>query len=152
MSAHLIIAEVFPSEIIQTIWEYLPLRTRATSYKSLFEEHYSELIGSIPRFEPYVMKLIRDKSCSYIFRLILERRYDHWMQLGRWVTHGGKHAGVWASYVSYLMYRCRAAGNHKCLCEIQQHYKHQAIHRTAQYPRSQHPKPKRSSKNRKQAW
>jgi hypothetical protein len=118
MSGELIIADILPSELAQMVWDYIPLRTRATTCKSLFEKHYSELIGNIPRFEPYVLSLIRDESCSYIFRLIIERKFDHWMQLGRWVTHGWPHAGVYDTYISYLVHRCRVEPNPKCLREI----------------------------------
>jgi hypothetical protein len=150
MSGELIIADIFPSELAQMVWDYLPLRTRATSCKSLFEKHYSELIARIPRFEPYVLSLIQDESCSYIFRLILERRYAHWMQLGRWVTHGGKHAGVYDTYISYLVHRCRVASNHKCLRDIQQcHIRPFELMQETAVPR---PRPKRSSKNHKRAW
>ena len=152
MDESLVIVDIFPSEIVQMIWDFLPLRTRATSCKSLFETHYSDLIRYIPRFESYVIKVIRDTSSSYIFRLILEHRYDYWMQLGRWVTHGGKHAGVWTSYISYLMYRCRAAKNHKCLREIQQYCIQPITKSSIKYLNIPRPIPKRSSKNHKHKW
>ena len=146
-----------PPELAQMVWDYLPLRTRATSCKSLFEKHYSELIGNIPRFEAYVLSLVRDGSCSYIFGLILERAYFRWMQMGRWVTHGGKHAGVYETYIAYLAHHCRVANNPKCLCAIEYARAHpspivdstRGVGNLDSIPR---PRPKRSSKNQKRSW
>jgi hypothetical protein len=112
--------EIFPVEILDMMWAELPFRTRATATRAGVVEHYGRLIPSIPRFQHYVLKLIRKSDhTAFLFELLLKSKSGCWSWFGsRWKDQAGS-GETYTNYISFLADCCRRMDRPKCILVIQ---------------------------------
>ena len=116
----MLVCEALPTELCEKVWSFLPLRTRATATKAAYEENYHALVHKIPRIGDYAIRLARDSSAAYVFKLLFDHRQAEWVSLGRWKQWTGKYTGNYNDYFSFLRHVCRESGNHRCLSIVQE--------------------------------
>lgn len=116
----MLICEVLPPELCQMIWDHLPLRARATTNKTTYEEHYHALVQKIPRVGDYAIRLARDSSAAYVFKLLFNHKREEWASFGRWKQWTGKYMGNYNDYFAFLRHVCRESANHQCLLVLQE--------------------------------
>ena len=116
----MLICEVLPPELCQMIWDHLPLRARATTNKTTYEEQYHALVQRIPRVGDYAIRLARDSSAAYVFKLLFNHKREEWASFGRWKQWTGKYMGNYNDYFAFLRHVCRESANHQCLLVLQE--------------------------------
>lgn len=118
---NLYLHEILPVEILDKIWNMLPLRSRATATKSSLVREYSKIIPTIPQFQRYIIHLIKNSvETSFIFELILTNKANDWSWFGSpWRDSLGS-GYTYTNYLTFLAECCRRWDRPKCLLVIQQ--------------------------------
>jgi hypothetical protein len=74
---------LLPSEIVEKIWNFLPLESKVLVLKKYYEKYHSKVIlPKITNYDGYMRFVIRN-NYSYLFKMNLNY-YDSWVSKRNW--------------------------------------------------------------------
>lgn len=92
--------KIFPREILEIIWDFLPEKSKAFVTKTYYEKYHKLYIYPLlkPRFNSYIRFVIRN---NYLFLMEqnLTDHYETWIKLYNW----SYKQETYTTYIHYLL-------------------------------------------------
>lgn len=94
------LCEIFPSEILEIIWNFLPNKSKVFVTKSYYNKYHKLYIYPMlkPRFDTYIRFVIRNKYL-FLMEQNLKDHYEKWIKLYNW--HYREE--TYTTYIHYLL-------------------------------------------------
>lgn len=92
--------KIFPPEILEIIWDFLPEKSKAFVTKSYYEKYHKLYIYPLlkPRYDSYIRFVIRNKYL-FLMEQNLTDHYQSWITLYNWRYR----QETYTSYIHYLL-------------------------------------------------